>query len=1445
MQQIILFSIRNKVIIATLVLALVAWGVFSLSRLPLDAIPDITNNQVNIVTIAPNLAPVEMEQFVTYPIELAMANIQGLIKTRSVSQFGLSIVTLDFKEHVDPYFARNQANERLSQVRDDIPKGFGSPQLLPLTTGLGEVFQYSIEPIDPNDTTYSLMDLRTAQDWIVKRMLLGTDGVAEVSSFGGNLKQVQVRVKPELLRAAHITLDEVFAAVERGNQNTGAAYIEKENQLYFIRGVGLATTYQDIENTFIKMNGGVPVAVKDVATVETGAAIRFGTMVHDGHETAGGIVLMLKGENSRQVILNVKKRLADIEKALPKGLHIVPFLDREVLITRTIATVTRNLMEGGLIVIFVLVLLLGQLRAGLIVASVIPLSMLFAIAMMVAFGVSGNLMSLGAIDFGLMVDGAVIIVENVIHRLTLSKIALNARSERENVVFHAANEIRQSALFGEIIIMIVYIPLLLLEGIEGKMFRPMALTVIFALVGAFLLSLTYVPMMSAWLLSQTKLNHDKARPPFAERLVNAIRRPFLGLLRGALRRPITVFAPMLVAAAVAVWLFSGLGGEFIPQLDEGDYAVEIRMLPGTSLHTMIEVGKKVGSKLLKDFPTEIQLTNGKMGASEVPTDPMGIEEMDLILKMNPIEKWKRCHDKADFERQLDSILTQIPGIYTSIQQPIAMRFNELMTGAKTDVIVRISGNDLDKLAAIGTQVVKNIHHIEGAQDVGLAKAEGIPQLFVTYDRAAMLRYGVTMEAISNTIQTAVAGRKAGVMYDQNRRYDLVVRLNNNETQQLTDLPMLLVSTGTGTQIPLEQLAKVEIKVGPMAVNRENNERCVYVNLNVRGRDVASVVADVQATVARTVKIPSGYRISYGGQFEQLQSAKARLSIVVPAALALILLLLYLTFGSFAEALLVFSAIPLAAIGGVMALWLRGLPFSISAGVGFIALFGVAVLNGMVLIGHFNQLESEGVRNLYRRVLQGVSDRFRPVLMTATVASLGFLPMALGTGSGAEVQRPLATVVIGGLLTATLLTLFVLPLFYALFFKNKRGTIGKNLLKNIGKNGSTPSMTTLTILILALGMTATVATAQPTIQRLSEDDAVALALGQNPAVQRDVLQIEQAKALLPTAYNIPNPEIFAEAPNKYLNIGFTQNFQQPKVYRQNALVLQQRSAVNTAVLTQTQRDLTYETRRLYQRALFAQQRQQQLQTQDAVFKEFNRISTLERQVGNITPLQQLNERALYSEYAQLLRNATLEQQNTLQNLQQHLQLNNAIALIDSFAALPFSAAPSTTVLPNQQIAQAQIDLRTAQLQQANFAKLPAFSVGLNQLFSAQYQAPIVHAGILLPIWKKQYNAQIQATELERQVAEKERTVIGFENQKNRLRTRNDVLLRRQNLDFFTQIQLPLADAISRTAQIARNAGTNTGFEYVQSLRQAFQITLDYLDALRLYNEAVIEYEYWTK
>lgn len=1040
------FSIRNKLIIAACMLALVGWGTYSVLRLPLDAVPDVTNNQVQVITRSPSLAPLEIERYISAPVEYATATIPGLVEVRSISRFGLSVVTLVFNDDVDVYWARTQVAERLQQIQADIPPGYGTPTLAPVSTGLGEVFQYVLRPINPADTTYDLMELRTMQDWIVRLKLLGTDGVADVSSFGGYVKEYQAKLDPALMRAAGVTLQEVFSALEQGNGNTGATYIEKEGQALFVRGLGLVTSLEDLGNIVISNpTGRVPVLVKDVGKVAYGYATRYGALTTNGKPAVGGIVLMRKGANSREAIANIKARMAQIQQVLPKGIVVEPFLDRTQLINRTISTVATNLLEGGLIVVFVLVLLLGNLRAGLVVASVIPLAMLFAFGMMHTFGVSGNLMSLGAIDFGLIVDGAVIIVENVVRHISDAvkarsrqagtSVALS-RQEMDETVFGASREIRKSAAFGEVIILIVYIPLLSLQGVEGKMFQPMALTVGFAILGALILSLTYVPMMSALALSRkTQENPDS----FSERMLHFFYRLYEPTIMWALRFKKTMVAVSLLLLGGSAWLFTSMGGEFIPQLDEGDYAIDFRLPPGTSLTRMAEVCAKVNRELMAEFPNEIKTVVSKIGNSEIPTDPMAIEAGDFIVVLKPAASWTKVRTKGELTERIAAFLQQIPGAYLSVQQPIQMRFNELISGAKSDVVIKLFGPELTVLAHKGEQIGHLIEGIEGVKDVYVQRIEGLPLIEVQYNRRAMAAYGVTVKNINDVLQAAFAGRVCGVVFEGDRRFALSVRLDEPFRRSPTDIEQLLITTQNGTRMPLGQLGRVAIVSGPAEIGRESSQRRIAINFNVRGRDVQSVVQAIQTRLRTKLALPPGYSLDYGGQFENLQRAQARLLVVVPIALALIFALLFFTFNSVAETLLIFSAIPLAAVGGVLALWLRGMPFSISAGVGFIALSGVAVLNGIVLISYFNQLRAHGYPQVRARILHAVRVRFRPVVMTALVASMGFLPMALSSGAGAEVQKPLATVVIGGLVTALLLTLVVLPVFYALVMKDEPST----------------------------------------------------------------------------------------------------------------------------------------------------------------------------------------------------------------------------------------------------------------------------------------------------------------------------------------------------------------------------------------------------------------------
>ena len=1032
LNKIIEFSIKNKLIIALFTLGLIIYGIFEVRKLPIDAVPDITDNQVQIITVSPSLGAPDVERFITFPLEQANNNIAGIKQMRSFSRFGLSVITIVFKDEVDLHWARQQVAERLQQVSKDIPTSLGTPSMAPISTGLGEIYQYVVRPKKGYEHRYNAMQLRTIQDWIVRRQLLGTEGVADVASFGGDLKQYEVAVNPSQLKSMGVTMTEVFDALQKNNQNTGGAYIEKGPSVLFIRTEGLMGKITDIENTVVKnLEDGTPILIKNIGTVQYGKAIRYGAMTYNGQgEVAGAVVMMMKGENSNEVIKKVKTRIEEIQKTLPEGVKIDAFLDRTKMVNNAIGTVEKNLLEGALIVVFVLVLFLGNLRAGFLVASVIPLSMLFAIIMMNIFGVSGNLMSLGALDFGLIVDGAVIIVEAVLHRLQHLKVYQNqsiSQTMMDDEVYTSSSKMMNSAVFGQIIILIVYLPILTLEGVEGKMFIPMAQTVIFALLGAFILSLTYIPMMSSLVLSK-KIDNKKT---ISDKMIEKIENIYNSSLEKVLRIPNIIFFGIVGVFFFAVFIMTRLGGEFIPSLPEGDFAVDTRVLPGSNLKTSTDAVQKSSQILMKKFP-EIEKIVGKTGSSEIPTDPMPIDASDMMIILKPRAEWTSATTYDELSEKMSAELKKnMIGVTYSFQYPVAMRFNELMTGARQDVVCKIFGENLDTLKVYAEKLGQISKKIEGAQNIYVEPVSGMPQIVITYRREAMSQFGLNVSDVNNIVNTAFAGQATGSVFEGEKKFDLVVRLDGTQRKNVDDVNNLLISTPSGIEIPLSTVANVELKESINQIQRENAQRRIIVGFNVRNRDIQSTVEDLQQNVEKQLKLPAGYSIKYGGTFENLQQAKSRLAIAVPVSLFLILLMLYFAFNSVKYGLLIFSAIPLSAIGGILSLWLRDMNFSISAGVGFIALFGVAVLNGIVLISEFNRQKTIQP-DLKTAVIIGGRTRLRPVLMTAFVASLGFLPMAISTGEGAEVQRPLATVVIGGLLLATYLTLYLLPVMYIWF-----------------------------------------------------------------------------------------------------------------------------------------------------------------------------------------------------------------------------------------------------------------------------------------------------------------------------------------------------------------------------------------------------------------------------
>lgn len=1446
LNSIIRFSIRNKLIIALSVLALIVWGGFAISRLPVDALPDITSNQVQVITVSPSLAAPEVERLITFPIEQANANIPGVTEMRSISRFGLSVVTIVFDDATDTYWARQQVSERLIQVREQIPVSAGRPELAPATTGLGEVFQYIIRPKKGYEGKYDLAELRSIQDWIVRRQLLGTPGVADVSSFGGRLKQYEIAVQPEKLKSLNVTISDVFEALEKNNQNSGGAYIEKGPTALFIRTEGLVASTEEIGQIVVRHTSqGIPVFINDVADVRIGHAVRYGAMTYsDEGEVAGAVVLMLKNANASAVIRDIKKRMEQIKTTLPEGVVLETFYDRTKMVDRAINTVSRNLLEGALIVIFVLVLFLGNLRAGLIVASVIPLSMLFAVIMMNLFGVSGNLMSLGALDFGLIVDGAVIIVEAVLYRILHSKAmppnTVLTQQQMNEEVQQSAGKMMNSAVFGQIIILIVYLPILTLTGIEGKMFRPMAQTVSFALIGAFLLSLTYVPMMTSLALSK-KIS---GKEPFSDKIMAVLQRWYSFVLQRALAFPKSIVLGSILLFALSVWILSRLGGEFIPELEEGDFAVDARILTGSSLTQSIQTSQQAAT-ILKKFP-EVEKVVTRIGASEIPTDPMPLEVSDIMILLKPKSQWTTADTYDELAEKMSAALEDVPGMTTGFQYPVQMRFNELISGARQDVVCKIFGEDLDSLAMYAARLGRIVRGVEGASDIYVETVTGLPQVVVQYNRMSMAHHQLHIEDVNRVIRTAFAGESAGLVYENERRYDLVVRLRESSRTDVSDIANLLIPTPLGTQIPLYQVASVQVKEGPNQIQREDAKRRIIVGFNVRGRDVESVVEELNRKTAQHFKLPAGYYINYGGQFQNLQEAKQRLQIAVPIALLLILLLLYFAFGKIKYGLLIFSAIPLSAIGGILFLWMRGMPFSISAGVGFIALFGVAVLNGIVLIAEFNRLQRSGIHDLKQIVMEGTRVRLRPVLMTASVASLGFLPMALSRGAGAEVQRPLATVVIGGLITATFLTLVVLPILYMWFEKSKPPKGMKVVAVLLGLVCSQPAW-------------AQTKTLEAMLQQAGDHN---LSLRANRSAAEYWKHLQSATAELPrTTVGAEYGNInSAKNDNRFF---ISQGFELPVVYkRQRELYAANQQAVMSQAAWK-QQELNREVKKVFYTMVDLLERQRLLLRLDSVYNRFLYAANLRLKTGESTMLEKSNAEA------QVLQ-LKLQQQQVKADLrieQQKLQwlLNTTDSLLPEYSSPQKSSALIIDTLaiashPALQYKQQQVQVSEAQTNIEKARLSPEFQLGYSnqsiigyqsgddgvsqKYFNAGDRFHVYQLSVGVPIFNKAVKARIRAGRAQEETArlEAEATSRYFSNQWKQLY--EDYNKYNEQVQYYRQNGLQQAALMEKNARLGFEKGEVNYVEWTLLMNNALNIELGYLQAIRNLNNTIIELEYLT-
>ena len=1456
--RIISFSIKNKFIIGLFVVALIGWGTYSLTKLPIDAIPDITNNQVQIISLAPSLAVQEVESFITAPIEVSVANIPDIIELRSISRLGLSVVTVVFKDKVDVYWARQQLTERLKEAEESIPEGLAQISLAPISTGLGEIFQYSLVVEKGYEKEYDPMELRTIQDWIVRREMLGTEGVADINSYGGFVKQYEIAVNPERLRGMNLTLTDIFNALEKNNENTGSAYIDKNPTAYFIRGIGLVKSLEDIEKIVVKTtDSGIPVLVRDIATVQYGSATRYGAFVVDTTEAVGGVVMMLKGANAHQVIDNVEERIKSIQKSLPKEVKIEPYLNRSDLVGRAIGTVSRNLIEGALIVIFILVLLLGNMRAGLIVASVIPLSMLFAISIMNILGVSGNLMSLGAIDFGLIVDGAIIIVESAVHRIFLSRhhhpgIAKLTQEQMDENVLDSAKQMMSSATFGQIIILIVYLPIMALVGIEGKMFRPMAQVVTFALIGAAILSLTYVPMASALFLSK-KTEH---KPNFSDRLMDWIRKAFNPVIDFSLRHKFLVSVSAISLFVFSLFLFGRLGGEFIPQLEEGDLASGVMTLQGGSLTNTVDKVIMANRILLKNFP-EVKHAVCKIGAGEIPTDPTPMETGDYIITLKDKDEWVSATTREELVGKMEEKLVALAGVKFEFQQPIQMRFNELMSGSKQDIAIKIFGDDLNILSEKASEVEKVIRTISGVEDINVEKVTGLAQIQVEYNRDRLAQYGLSVEDVNSILRAAFAGSQAGVVFDEEKRFGLVVRLDKDYRKNLDDIKNLTVALPDGHQIPFEQVADITTKSGPAQVSRENTRRRITIGFNVRNRDIKSVINDVMAQVDKNIKLPTGYYVSYGGQFKNLEAAQKRLSIAVPVALLLIFVLLYFTFHSVKQSLLIFTAVPMSAIGGVFALWIRGMNFSISAGIGFIALFGVAVLNGIVLIAEFNRLEKEGMTDITERVKKGLRTRLRSIILTGAAPALGFLPMVISTSAGAEVQKPLATVVIGGLVTATLLTLIVLPVFYIWFSSGK--------FKFRLKGSSAKKLAAISLLFGASSILYTVNGQQSRVINLH--DAIQMALDSNLSVKSASLSIDMQKALRGSAVDLPKTVIEGQYGqfNSYTNdnsIAVSQEFAFPSVYANRYKLANANIKSSELQYLVSRLEIATQVKQIYWQLVYLNSRQKLLAYQDSLYSGFFRAAELRAKAGETNRLEMITAQSLSLEIKNQLYQVTFDIASTNRKLMVLVNSNSPLTLsVEMMNRIEPVIDPSSVSVeqnPSLGYVNNQVEVSRIEKKLERSQMLPDLSIGyfsqtmigtqdvngLPQTFGKDNRFSGIQAGISVPLWFPSYTSRTRAAKITENIARTDAENY-IKSVSGSFRSLIDEYKKyASSVDYYEKQAIPEANLIIGQATLSYKAGALDYLDYVLALDRALAIRQNYLDALNSLNQTVVSIDYIT-
>ena len=1446
LNRIIDFSIRNKLIAILFTCAIAGFGVYAILHIPVGAVPDITNNQVQVITTSGNLSTQDIEQFITYPVELEMSNLPGVKEIRSISKFGLSVVTIVFDDDLGTYLPRQLIAEKIKNASANIPEGFGTPEMGPITTGLGEIYQYILDTKPGYSSQYSTMDLRTIQDWVVKRQLSGIPGVVEVNTWGGYLKQYEVAISPEKLKRAGISLIEVFDALQQNNSVAGGAYIEKANQSYFIRGDGLIKSLEDIERIVVKTEQGIPVLVRDLGTVGYGHANRFGAITANGEgEKVLGQIMMLKDANSNYVIDQVKKRVSEIQSTLPEGVFINPVLERSELISKTTLTVVENLLFGFIIVFFTVVLILGNIRSGLVIASLIPLSLLFTISAMYIFGIDANLMSLGALDFGIIIDGAVIIVEFISIKLTLSKQDILDAPPGEKqylidrVTFSGASKMMNSAVFGQLIILIVFIPILSLSGVEGKMFKPMALSFSFALLGAMILGLTWLPVASSLFLKP-----EQKKNKISEWIMQMIHKTYAPVIELAYSYKKVVLFMALASLILTGFIFTRIGGEFVPTLDEGDFVIQPVLKTGTSLSKTVELTTQMENILIDKFPEVNQIVS-RIGAAEVPTDPMSMEEIDMIIKLHPKDEWTSAESKEELAEKFKAALMIIPGIDYEFTQPIEMRFNELITGVRADLAIKVFGEDLTILNEKAVEIKRLIDHVDGAADVILEKTVGLPQMSVRYKRDKIAYYGLSIENLNRYLAMAFGGETAGSVFEGEKRFDFVIRNQESSRTDIDNIKNLNVSLPNGNQIPLSEVANIVYATGPAKISRDNTRRRVVVSVNVRNRDLQSVVTDIQGILTTNLSLPSGYSLEYGGQFENLNNATNRLKVAVPIALLLIFIFLHFAFQSIKEAAMVFTAVPLSIVGGVVLLALRGMPFSISAGVGFVALFGIAVLNGIVLIEHLKELKKEGVMDMRERIMRGTHERLRPVLLTASAAALGFLPMAIATSAGAEVQRPLATVVIGGLITSTLLTMIMLPLLYAML----DDVTGIQLWPLKLKRKALP----ITLVFMGLLLAGTTVSAQQ--KGLTLNEAIDIAYQNNKEIHAATLSAKQSEALIPTAFSIDKTQVVYEYDQNNIAdnghpigvIGIEQRFDFPTLYFAQRKSNTIKAAMGYDKLEATKRVLARDVSKAYYNVQYLLNKQVQLVYIDSVYANFSKAAEISYKHGDISRLDMLNAQSLHSkikiQYSRLQHDLKKAYSNFYALLQSDTAfvINKELLTALEIRNVDIGQDPGFMYYKNNSM------LYNAELSVERNRLLPDLTLsvfnGTNHYVDAKNYSGFM-IGLGIPLFFGEQRAKIKAGTYASQAAYSLQLNYETLYQARVFSLKLDLDKYMQALRYYEQSGEVLSAEIIHSAQLSYKAGEIDFFRFAQSMENAIEIKLNYLDNLYEYNNIVLDINYLT-